>query len=305
MQSAAQDRGFALVLVIWVISLISLMVAGYSTLMRSEIKLASNALEAQRAELLADAGTELALLDIARTASIKGHQPKYTSGQPKLCTIADAGIVRLTISNEAGRVDLNAAGIPLLEALFSGLGFADRASALAALLYDYRDGDDDARVNGGEREHYSQAGLTWGPKNSDLTSVEELSQVAGFDAGLIERLTPFVTVNTGQAGIAADAAPAALLEILQKGSAGRVVSLSSFPELDRTLALPRIFFSPLRRNVFSVQSEARTSSGAHFVRQAIVRITQGPRNPIEVLGWRTQRNGERLPESASLVPCPN
>lgn len=303
MDGSDKQRGFTILIVIWLISIMSLMVAGFATLMRSEIKLAANRGDAVRAELLADAAAELAILDLAKSATVQGYFPKYPTGGAVLCKIGDAGIVRLTIRDEAGRIDLNSAGIPILEALFVGLGYGERASTLAATLLDFRDADDNARIMGAERPQYADAGLGWGPKNARLAGVEELAQVLGFDQELIERLEPYVTAHTEQSGIAAEAAAPALIELLRKGNESRPGSLASATKLDARHSLPGIFFSPSRRNVFAVRSEARSTSGAQFVREAVLRITKRSQAPVEVLRWRRGKSGEELQVPDGVPPC--
>ena len=50
------ERGFALLLVIWVLAILAVLAAGFAASTRSETRLARNLLEAARAQALAEAG---------------------------------------------------------------------------------------------------------------------------------------------------------------------------------------------------------------------------------------------------------
>ena len=54
------DRGLALLMVLWVLTLLALMAATFTRTSRTEVNLARNAMERFQAETLADAGVDLA-----------------------------------------------------------------------------------------------------------------------------------------------------------------------------------------------------------------------------------------------------
>jgi len=144
--------------------------------------------------------------------------------------------VRLRIEDAGARVDLNALiekGAPAKQAelfltdLFSHVidgmdakqGAYDPA-ALAESLLDYLD-EDDVRLKGGaEGDAYQRRTPPARPANRPLLSVDELRQVEGFDAPLVEALRPFVTVfpyGRG-AGINLNTAPPHVLALLYHGT---------------------------------------------------------------------------------------
>ena len=69
MPRPAENRGIALVVVLWTLLLLSLIAASFLTLTRGEIGVARNAVDNARAEALADAGVHRAVLGLMRPVS--------------------------------------------------------------------------------------------------------------------------------------------------------------------------------------------------------------------------------------------
>lgn len=112
------DRGFALVLVLWALALLSAVAAGEAGRRRA---LALDTRAAEAAALRAgarEAGLVLALAAIRAARAGGGAVPGFLS-----CRFGVARI-DVAIEDEEGKVDLNHAGPPALAALFAALGAA-------------------------------------------------------------------------------------------------------------------------------------------------------------------------------------
>jgi general secretion pathway protein K len=105
---------------------------------------------------------------------------KFRPGQRSLAW-SEAGLrVALAISDENGKLDVNAAPPKVLERLFTNLGESPEAArSLAAAIEDWRDADDEARLGGAERSYYMALPHPYRPANEDFRSVEELLLVRG------------------------------------------------------------------------------------------------------------------------------
>lgn len=286
MTAERRDAGFVLVLVLWLIVLLTMVIAGYALATRTAARIAANAVESARAEALADAGITLAILDLGRLRREADQPRRYpVNGPPTTCRFGRDGTITITVRDEAGKIDINSAGSPLLEALFAGMGEGARSAALADAIFDYRDADNSRRLNGAESDDYRQAGLAWGPRNAPLIDVQELARVIGFDAALVARLRPFITTHSGLSGFDPTYANKDLTTLVRKGLEIRPIAVASFPVLDAAYALPRIFITPSRSTAFTVTSIGKIKSGAIFIRSAVVLVPLNPSSRPTILNY--------------------
>jgi len=328
------SRGVALVIVLWALTVIAVIAANFTTANRDGLLLARNTVERAKAEALADAGFYRAVLAIvsqeaepgAETlgqpdglasslqsvrAGIGSPQDLETSeeqfgdlGSPTWRTngkiyewpIAE-GNVLISIQDEAGKIDLNAATEDLLLQLFSAIDLAGQdPAALVDRLIDYRDTDQERRPLGAEDIDYRRADLGYGAKDRPFERTDELRRVLGVTLEMFARIMPMVTVHSGQRGVDPNVAPAEVLGILsttidQPEAPGRAAD-----EADRTLAgrvtgrQSRANTSSSRERAFTIMTEAQTAGGGIFVRRAIVELTGDRDQPITVRQWEQARS---------------
>ena len=183
-----RDRGSALLVVLWS----TLLLAGLATVVAGTVRtdLSSTRQQIQEAQsrYLAQAGVlhgALLLLD--------GTDPLVADGA---VVAFDGTEVRLSFTDECGKVDLNTGWGDLLRRLVDLHG----GNAAAAIL-DWRDPDSSVARGGAEDPQYREAGRVHGARNGPLDSVAELQQIVGVDAGLMQVLRPQVTVDCLNAGI--------------------------------------------------------------------------------------------------------
>ena len=265
------DRGFTLVLVLWIAGLLAVLAGGLSVSVRTQVRVSANIVESARADALADGGVALAISDLIAARRTRDHQRRFPiDGSAVACSIPGEGTLIISVADEAGRVDVNAAGVPILQALFAGLGQSpEKAAQLAEAIFDFRDADDERKPNGGESAEYRAAGMGGLPKNGPLQSIAELEQVYGMTPEFITRVRPYLSTHSGLPGIDASLASPELIALLRPGLGG-AQSFASFSELHAAVALPAIFVSASQRKTFALRVVARLSSGAAFVREAIV-----------------------------------
>jgi general secretion pathway protein K len=284
-----RERGFVLLIVIWVTGLLALIAASFVTAVRTHIMVTANTAENARAEALADAGVHIAIINLAATRPDRARR-FAADGTPTVCEVPTGDLLRIAVEDEAGKVDLNAANEHLLTLLMQGLGTAPgEAAAQADRVLDFRDPDEERRPLGAERSDYAAAGLAHGPKNAAFDAVDELDQVLNIPAGWIGRLRPFVTVYSGQAGIDPTVAPIDLLVALGQSpqqSAADARGLRRDEAFRRSLAVPQEFLVASQRRAFTVRSEAKTVQGASFVREAIVELRTTLTSAHVLRRWR-------------------
>lgn len=217
-------RGIALVLVLWVITLLTVMALGLTAAQRTETALTLNALDGARFRAAAEAGVSYAVLNLLASRNLDPDVLQADPQGPSSAWLPDGSAHRWTFSevplaisvqNEASRINLNLADANLLTALFMVLNVPEAdALALADRILDWRDPDDLNGLNGAEDPDYAAAGLPYGAKDGPFDSVEELRQVLGVTQDLYALLAPEVTVDTGESRPAEQFASAVVLAAL-------------------------------------------------------------------------------------------
>lgn len=194
---SGRQRGAALLLVMWLILLLSGLVAGYAAAARIESMQGNGLARGTTSGEAARAGVEYAasrLLDPdpARRWAADGRSYRFAF---------DGAQVDVAVRDEAGKIDLNAAGHALLLEFFVALGEnRDAASRLAGAILDWRDEDSLTQPAGGaEDPNYQAAGLAWGAKDAPFETVAELEQVLGMRPALYASAAPYLTVFSGAA----------------------------------------------------------------------------------------------------------
>ncbi|QDA56898.1 general secretion pathway protein GspK [Thermomonas aquatica] len=190
-------RGAALLLVMWLILLLSGLVAGYAVAARIESMQGNGLARGIAAREAARAGVEYAAArmldpDPARRWAADGRDYRFPF---------DAAQVVVSVRDEAGKIDLNAASHDLLLGFFVALGEKrDLANRLAGAIMDWRDQDSLTQPAGGaEDDDYAAAGLAWGAKDAPFETVAELEQVMGMRPALFASAAPYLTVFSGNA----------------------------------------------------------------------------------------------------------
>ncbi|MCB1810955.1 MAG: general secretion pathway protein GspK [Candidatus Competibacteraceae bacterium] len=203
------QSGIALVIVLWIITLLALMAGSFAYSMRAETRLVTSSNERAQARALADAGVAYAAFKLLLQPDpedpwpIEGSTREWRFGQ---------GTVIIRARDTSGLIDINQAERGLLTGLLVTAGglSQEEAEALMDKIEDYRDADDARHSNGAEASDYAAAGLN-GPKDNLFESIDELQQVMDMTPELFSRIADAITVDSRQKTINPDAAPAKVL----------------------------------------------------------------------------------------------
>ena len=193
----SHQRGAALLLVMWLVLLLSGLVAGYAMSARIESLQGNGAARGVVAGEAARAGVEIA---VSRLLEQDPKRRWAADGRAYAMPFGRA-MLAVEVRDEAAKIDLNAAAPTLLAGLFEELGEPrERAARLAAAIVDWRDPDNLSQPAGGaEDPAYASAGLAWGAKDAPFDSVAELAQVLGMRPGLVAAAVPHLTVYSSNA----------------------------------------------------------------------------------------------------------
>lgn len=275
---SGRSEGFALVTVLWACMILSLIMIGLLRIEGTAALVARNRLELQRLSMIADGAITL----VAARLSSAGPLTMAPDGTPFSLSFAGQD-VRLTVQDEAGKIDLNAANEDLLRGLLGSAGLDTLAAqALADKILDWREPGPNKRLNGAKADDYRLAGYAYGPRGGPFESIGELTLVMGMTAPLFERLAPALTVNSQQSGIDPNVAPAEVLRALPGMTEETVATFLEARAANGAGLLPAANRSG---RVYTIGAE--TEEGEIRVRrQATVRLSGDRTTPVWVYGWQ-------------------
>ena len=191
MKLRSQQKGVALVLVLWVLLLLTIITGSFSLMARTDRIEAHSLLSGTQARLSAEAALNIAVLSLRDP---NNETRMLADGRP-YAQYFDGVLLEVSAIDERGKVDINNTDELTMANMFVGNGLdADEAAALAAAVMDWRDADELERVNGAEEDAYSAAGLQLGPANRPFLMSEELLQVIGMPYELFRKIDPGITV---------------------------------------------------------------------------------------------------------------
>jgi type II secretory pathway component PulK len=191
------SSGFALLLVLWTLVILSAVALTFAASASTEVRASQDSWNDLQTERLAKSGHDFA--SYLETRMI-GATNENLAGLPvqsivaglKYRVLLDGGTIDLIFEGENGKFDLLSANEAAAGSFWTmWTGDAERGQEIAAAIADWEDSDDTPRSYGAEAESYSGRGYS--PRNGGLGSAD-LSLIKGISA---EDLTPAVTELNG------------------------------------------------------------------------------------------------------------
>ncbi len=206
------QRGAVLIIVLWVIMLLSMLLATYSRNIKVETEIVKGIVSDVNMHAVASGVVSyIAKLKVENTeafSSILGDYQEITLGTQT---------VAFNVIPEESYVSINNATLDLLSKLISGVADNNDINAkhIAAAIIDWRDTDeiiiDDI---GAEKTEYDEADLSWKPSNSNFESISELRFVMGVTSSLLNYLKPHISLYSESELVNSKYASSALIELL-------------------------------------------------------------------------------------------
>ncbi|WP_430391599.1 general secretion pathway protein GspK [Dyella sp. 20L07] len=277
-----RQQGVALLVVLWACTLLAILLGGYAMLARTEGLQARYQFAQTQAHYAAEAGLMRAIYGLQDPQP----QQRWTADGRIYPFVFDGAKINVSIIDESGKVDLNAASPDVLQNLFRAAGMPDAgAQALARNVVDWRTFAM-TPVGTVPNATYSQAGKDYGPRHGPFATIEELQMVLGMDPAVYRTVASQLTLWSGrQSPNPATAPPLALASIpgmtpqqaqamvaaRQSGTQGQIPGLAVAQGVTH-----------------SIRSEATLADGTRAILRATVRL-QGVRAgapPYAVLRWQ-------------------
>jgi general secretion pathway protein K len=286
------ERGLALILVLWGLALLSLMAVGVLSLERSARRSSLDFDQRARAEALSAAGINRAILSLLEPDPARRWR---IDGTPRDLQLENYHF-RVRIQDESGKIDLNVADRELLVGLFVSQGLsAQAADELTDKVLDWRDPTDAHRLNGSKDDEYRAAGYPYGPRNGPFQTVDELKLVMDVTPEMYKRIEPAITIYSQRPMINPTTAPREALLALPSFDAEKVETVlvarsggedaSSAEDTGQNASVldqPRSLFGL----AFAIRVRILDREFLGYSTEAVIRITGDPREPYWVMSWR-------------------
>ncbi len=294
------SRGFALIVVLWFLVLIAAIGSYLMANARTETAIARNIRASANAEALADAGVAQAVFNL--TGTVAGRWK--LDGEPHRLKLA-TGEVSIRVSDETAKINPNHAPPALMTGLFEAAGVdLARARRLGAAMADWVGANMEARPLGAKLQQYQDAGLSYGPPNAPVESLDELQLVLGMTQDIFSAVLPYLTIYTdGEQPDEKNASEivrrALLLAAREPDDSAGVKDDSAVA--DSTNAAPSAALPPAAapapeapgaaganatEAVVDVEVTAESIGGGVFVRHAVLRLDTNAPKGFVVLDWR-------------------
>lgn len=191
----SRQEGMALVLVLWIMSLLTIMAGSYALTIRREISLVSVTLDNAKLKALAEAG-----LNVAAAMLFYQDAKSTWRGDGSIYSFQfKEAEIRLRIFSESGKIDINKADENVLRAIIKTTPAEEhQQQEIVDAILDWRDKDEWVRIHGAEAQQYRDAGLSYRPLNNDFQTLEELQLVLGMDDDIYTPLAAAMTVYAKQ-----------------------------------------------------------------------------------------------------------
>jgi general secretion pathway protein K len=276
------EAGFALVAVLLVVAVLSVIAVSMLSSGQIAARLARSSSRHASETAVLDAGISRALL------GIMDKRPDHrwrADGVPQTISIFRTQIA-ISVQDELGKIDLNAADADLFKGLFRSVGLDTRnAGVIVDRILDWRSPSDLRHLNGLSTEDYSSIGAVYRPRHAGFQRIDELLLVPGMTPELYERVAPALTVYSGRPLFDPQIAPREALLALSNMDSAQVDRLL---QARHAVALSinqtqQMSSADLVGQAFTVEDTVANLDGGGAREVEVVRFTGDPQNPYWVL----------------------
>ena len=287
-----RQNGMALVLVLWVLSILIIMAGSFALSMRRESSIVSVIKNNAHAMAIAESGIAL-----AETMLLNPDPNKVWRADGNIYEInASDATIRIQLFSEVGKIDINTANQTVLQSLMTFVPIdTDKQSKLVNAILDWRDADELVHIDGAEKEEYQEAGLNYQPSNKPFESIEELQLVLGMDKSVLSWIEPLVTVYSRQPRVSLPIASREVLQVISGLDLGLIDSYIVMRLENAKNNLPAPPFpvntgqnnSAGANNILTLVSEALINDGSRASLSVVIKKSDnGARTPFQILKWQ-------------------
>lgn len=203
------ESGIALFLVLWVLTLLTVITGEFCYVMRTEAKVTLNFKEKTQAYYIARAGLSRGITEMIKSEALPHIEKSPDENKDEQLEIKwrfntdipavsfAQGSYKVKIANEGGKININKADKRLLRMMLITFEIGDREKdVIVDSIIDWRDKNHFHALNGAEDDYYLALPEPYECKDGDFTTIEELLLVRGvtpeiFYGGLNDMVTVY------------------------------------------------------------------------------------------------------------------
>jgi general secretion pathway protein K len=291
--------GFIVVAVLWILGALATLATIYSIyVINTATALAIND-DRVKAEALVSAGVELTAHQLTAAPEL----PPLGGFRFRL----GGANVAVEFRSETARIDLNMGSKELLAGLFASLGVRrDAADEYADRIVAWRtapppEGQD------AEASNYRTAGRKYVPRGGLFPHVDELSLVLGVTPELVERVSPFLTVYSGQPSINVLAAPSQVVAALPGMTPDRLYAILAqrqaprpdVPAITALLGPAQSYATTESSKAMRVNVRIQFDNGTQMSSEVVILLGDNDAEPYRTLSWRDDLDGTSADDGRS------
>jgi general secretion pathway protein K len=255
------EAGFALIIVLWSLVLVSLLVTQLTADGRLETRRVANGRAQVMEQMAVDGAVEEAVFHLL------DQSERHWNANGIVREIRVGGFaVRVSVTNEADKVNPNVAPPELLTALLRRVGVADRdATSLAAAIVGWR-----TQPGAANELAVAYRPLGYLPPGTPFQTLDELGLVAGMTPDVLARLMPHLQLFRALPPISSTTDPI-VTAALADWSGLPTATSGSVPD----------------ESFIAITAVAGGPDGARAERRAVIQLDPGAKTlPFHVLDWR-------------------
>ena len=189
-----KEMGVALIMVLWVMTILSVIVLEFSYAMRTEVNISRNYQEELQLYAMSEGGVQRAIAELVYKQDPRVHQMRKTPEFAEMpadkrewvtdgrnySLAFEGGECVVRVMGEAGKLNINLISDRTLRKIITNLGWEGEARDIVVdSILDWKDPGDFHRLNGAKNDYYQSLKEPYNCKNSNLDSIEELLLVRG------------------------------------------------------------------------------------------------------------------------------
>ena len=265
--TSRRERGFALLIVLWTLVLISLLLTQVTSAGSGEARLASNLRSGVALQQAADGAVHDAIFHVLDSSSAQ----RWTADGTTRRVLVQGVPVDVRLVDLGGRINPNTAPVDLLAALLRVLGEDPRtADYIATSIIDWRSPGQRSRTTGGNKlQPYQAAGRELAPPGAKFQDIGDLDLVLGMTPRLLDLMRPHLTLYTSSDPNRALADPivARALDL--------IAGAQDSPVTDQQTGA-----------VIAIEAVAQAPGGAEARRHAVASLDSGDNGlPWHIVAW--------------------
>ncbi len=305
-----KQRGVALILVLWILSILMLMAGSFSLTMRRESAGVMTIKANAEANAQAQAG-----LAIAEAMLLHEDESKRWRIDGSIYEIeTETAKTRIRIQSETGKIDINSVTNTLLHQVMTRAPIATQDQLkLENAILDWRDEDEATRPFGAEKTEYHAAKLHHAPRNKPFRSLEELQMLHGMTVDVFEWMkTIFTVYAAGQTEVDLNLANRNVLNVLPEIDANlldayflarqqSIINHKPSPTIPRSANSMQAMSQDIEStteaevipeiSVVSITVETILDNDAQATIHVVLEKIDGTNNlPFQILTWQNQIN---------------